>query len=173
MECINYSTFFSPLGWILLAAGSEGICLVDFTGSSEPSDERVHRIIHAVYPEARAEPGQHVPLLDAVRDAILRYLEDGVPIPDFPLDLRKGTEFQRNVWEALRRIPFGETRSYGDLATSLGRPGSARAVGRACGRNPLPLLVPCHRVVAAGGKLGGFSGGIHIKEALLDRETRK
>ncbi len=87
-----------------------------------------------------------------------------------PLDLSAGTPFQQRVWAELRRIKTGETRSYGELAAALGKPGAARAVGGACGANPIPLLVPCHRVLAANRKLGGFSGGLCWKRRLLARE---
>jgi O-6-methylguanine DNA methyltransferase len=88
-----------------------------------------------------------------------------------PLD-EGGTDFQRAVWQALRDIPPGATRSYGEVAKALGRPaGAARAVGQACGANPIPVLTPCHRVLAAGGKLGGFSGGLDWKRRLLAGEA--
>ena len=83
-----------------------------------------------------------------------------------------GTPWQMKVWEALRRIPFGETRSYAQVADMIGRPGAARAVGGANGCNRVPLVVPCHRVIAADGSLGGFSGGLHLKEKLLEHEQR-
>lgn len=83
-----------------------------------------------------------------------------------------GSEWQKAVWMELTRIPFGETRSYGEVADSLDRPGAARAVGRANATNRLPLVVPCHRVVAADGTLGGFGGGLHLKERLLAHERR-
>jgi methylated-DNA-[protein]-cysteine S-methyltransferase len=91
---------------------------------------------------------------------------------EFPLPLRAaGTPFQRAVWTELAVIPYGTTRSYGEVAKRLGKPGAARAVGMACHRNPLPILVPCHRVVGAGGHLTGFGGGIPMKKALLDLES--
>jgi O-6-methylguanine DNA methyltransferase len=86
-----------------------------------------------------------------------------------PLDLA-GTEFQKSVWNALRKISFGKTKSYGEIAAAIGRPKSVRAVGGACGANPVPVLVPCHRVLAANKKLGGFSGGLNRKRELLKRE---
>jgi methylated-DNA-[protein]-cysteine S-methyltransferase len=89
-----------------------------------------------------------------------------------PLDLR-GTPFQRNVWEALLAIPFGETRSYGELAKRLGNPQAARAVGAATGRNPVSILVPCHRLIGATGKLTGFAGGLDTKMHLLELEQKK
>jgi methylated-DNA-[protein]-cysteine S-methyltransferase len=88
-------------------------------------------------------------------------------------DLRlapEGTPFERSVWDELRKIPFGETRSYGEIAQALGRPGAARAVGRANGANPIPIVVPCHRVLRTGGALGGYGGGLPMKEALLKLE---
>lgn len=82
-----------------------------------------------------------------------------------------GTAFERQVWRELRRIPYGETATYGEIARRVGRPGAARAVGAANGRNPIPIVVPCHRVVAAGGKLGGYGGGLALKRRLLDLEA--
>jgi O-6-methylguanine DNA methyltransferase len=87
-----------------------------------------------------------------------------------PLDLSNGTTFQRNVWNTLRKIARGQTRSYGEIARATGRPKAVRAVGGACGANPIPVLVPCHRVLAANKKLGGFSGGLNWKRELLARE---
>jgi len=81
-----------------------------------------------------------------------------------------GTPFERSVWDELRRIPFGETRSYGEIAQALGRPGAARAVGRANGANPIPIVVPCHRVIGSDGSLTGFGGGLDAKSRLLELE---
>jgi O-6-methylguanine DNA methyltransferase len=90
------------------------------------------------------------------------------PLP--PLDWSSGTDFQQKVWSALQRIPTGKTRSYGEIARVIGKPQAVRAVGGACGANPIPVLVPCHRVLAANGKIGGFSGGLDWKRTLLARE---
>lgn len=87
-----------------------------------------------------------------------------------PLDLSAGTDFQRAVWGAMRKIRAGQTRSYGEIARDIGNPKAGRAVGGACGANPIPVLVPCHRVLAANQKLGGFSGGLDWKRKLLARE---
>ncbi len=84
----------------------------------------------------------------------------------------EGTAFERQVWDELAKIPYGKTRSYGEIAALLGRPGAARAVGAANGKNPIPIVVPCHRVVATGGKLGGYGGGPELKRQLLDLEMR-
>jgi methylated-DNA-[protein]-cysteine S-methyltransferase len=90
---------------------------------------------------------------------------------DLPLEL-EGTAFQRRVWQALREIPYGQTRSYGQLAAGIGAPGASRAVGLANGRNPISIIVPCHRVIGADGTLTGFGGGLERKRALLDHEQR-
>ena len=93
---------------------------------------------------------------------------------DFDLALAPvGTPFELAVWEALRRIPFGETRSYGEIAQEIGRPGAARAVGRANGANPIPIVVPCHRVIGSDGSLTGFGGGLAAKSRLLEIEGRE
>jgi O-6-methylguanine DNA methyltransferase len=87
-----------------------------------------------------------------------------------PLDWSGKTEFQKSVWRALRKIRRGQTKSYGEIARAIGKPKAVRAVGGACGANPIPVLVPCHRVLAANGKLGGFSSGLNWKRRLLARE---
>ena len=87
-----------------------------------------------------------------------------------PLDVSGGTEFQRAVWQAMQKITAGQTRSYGEIARLIGKPKAVRAVGGACGANPIPLLIPCHRVLAANGNIGGFSGGLEWKRLLLERE---
>ena len=84
-----------------------------------------------------------------------------------------GTPFQRRVWAQLQRIPYGERRTYAEVAQAIGRPRAARAVGSACGANPLPIAVPCHRVVGQGGRLGGYSGGLEVKRFLLEIEGRR
>ena len=103
----------------------------------------------------------------ALKRALAGKTPDRLP----PLDLSIGTDFQRSVWNALKRIPAGNTKSYQEVAQSIGRPRAVRAVGQACGANPIPVLVPCHRVLAANGKLGGFSSGLEWKRMLLARES--
>ncbi|MFI5936129.1 methylated-DNA--[protein]-cysteine S-methyltransferase [Actinoplanes sp. NPDC051494] len=95
-------------------------------------------------------------------------------VTDFtvPIEMRGGSEFERAVWGQIATIPYGEMRTYGDIAKALGDPGAARAVGTACNRNPVPVLVPCHRVVGAGGKMVGFGGGLDRKRRLLELEAR-
>lgn len=105
------------------------------------------------------------------REALLATLA-GNPVRELPpLDWTAATEFQKQVWTALLEIPSGQTRSYEDIARAIGKPSGSRAVGNACGANPIPVLVPCHRVLAKGGQLGGFSAGLDWKRLLLGRET--
>jgi len=106
-----------------------------------------------------------------VRKELSEYANGRRKTFDVPL-ASAGSEWQKAVWMELTRIPFGETRSYGEVADALGRPGAARAVGSANARNVLPVVVPCHRVIAADGTLGGFNGGLHLKERLLEHERR-
>lgn len=112
--------------------------------------------------------------LDAMLRRLLRDLRDyfdGKEVKfSYPMDLGGATNFQRAVWRALRRIPHGQTRTYAEIARAVGRPKACRAVGGACGDNPLPLLIPCHRVVGSNGKPGGFSGGRGWKRFLLELE---
>ncbi len=115
-------------------------------------------------------------IMPSVIDATIQlteYVEGSRRDFDLPL-LTYGTDFQKQVWEALRAIPYGQTRTYGQVAQAVKRPSSqARAVGQACAANPMPLVVPCHRVLAAGGKLGGYSGGLEWKKWLLELESAK
>jgi AraC family transcriptional regulator, regulatory protein of adaptative response / methylated-DNA-[protein]-cysteine methyltransferase len=104
--------------------------------------------------------------------ALKKILAGGEPKKFPPLDL-SGTAFQKSVWSALRKISAGKTKSYGEIAAAIGRPKAVRAVGGACGANPVPVLVPCHRVLAANNKLGGFGGGLDWKRSLLKREGIK
>ncbi|MBW4847481.1 MAG: methylated-DNA--[protein]-cysteine S-methyltransferase [Lachnospiraceae bacterium] len=113
---------------------------------------------------------QKTPLLEEAEKQIKEYLDGTSRRFDLPL-AAKGTEFQKTVWEALRRIPYGETRSYKQIATMIGRPDASRAVGMANGKNPILLLTPCHRVVGSDGKLTGYAAGLEIKEQLLELEV--
>lgn len=121
----------------------------------------------------RWEPGARVlsegPGLVPVARQLAAYFERSLREFDLPLDMR-GTEFQRQVWQALTGIPFGETRSYGQIAAQIGRPKAVRAVGAANGANPVPIVVPCHRVIGSNGKLTGYAGGLELKERLLALE---
>ncbi len=109
-------------------------------------------------------------ILKAARAALEAYLNGKVRHVNLPLDLEGQPRFRRKVWAILQTIPYGRVRSYGWVARKIGKPQAARAVGGACGANPVPLLVPCHRVIAGDGSLGGFSGGLGVKKRLLKLE---
>jgi methylated-DNA-[protein]-cysteine S-methyltransferase len=121
-------------------------------------------------PPGRAEEPDG--LLAVVVTQLIEYFAGTRTEFDLPLVVRSGTGFERGVWDQISAIGYGETNTYGAIATALGDPGAARAVGIACNRNPLPLVVPCHRVVGAGGKLVGFGGGLPRKVHLLELEAR-
>jgi methylated-DNA-[protein]-cysteine S-methyltransferase len=110
------------------------------------------------------------PWLELTRRALLDALRGVSPAALPPLDLSAGSEFQRSVWRTLTQIPVGRTWTYTEVARGINRPQAARAVGQACGANPIPVLIPCHRVLAANRKIGGFSGGLDWKRKLLNRE---
>ena len=161
---IHTSAVELSFGKVHLACTESGLCLT-VLGS-----ERARGQLQAWMD--RHEPDAQVVETTAGLEEVIAQLEayDAGSLREFdlPLDLR-GTPFQLRVWEELQRIPHGEVRTYGELATSLGQPGASRAVGGANGRNPIPLIVPCHRVVASDG-LGGFTGGLEWKERLLAHE---
>lgn len=152
---MDFWMFDTPLGTI--AAGEEDGAMVRLWLPSTP----VPRLMP-----------HRTPLLERAEGQILEYLNGRRQEFDLPLAFA-GTEFQRKVWQALREIPYGKTVSYGALAEHIGCPGGARAVGMANHANPLPILVPCHRVVGAGGQLTGYAGGLELKQALLALESGK
>ncbi len=127
------------------------------------------------FPSGRAEPVTNEKEIPAAihswhrltTAAVKAVLAGHAPAELPPLDLSRGTKFQQSVWAALRKIKLGATQSYGEIAMSIGNPKAVRAVGGACGANPIPVLVPCHRVLAANQKIGGFSGGLEWKRKLL------
>ncbi len=161
---IRFATVATPLGRLLVGATDRGICAVTL-GDSEHALEAGLR--HE-YPEALLEKA---PAALAEWTALIAgSLAEAVDLSTIPLDLR-ATTFQRRVWEALRAIPRGETRSYGELAAAIGRPSAARAVASACAHNPAALVVPCHRIVRGDGSLGGYRWGAARKRALLKRES--
>lgn len=154
----------SELGWMLMAATDKGICWLAFGDAPDT----LLADLRAVFPKAQLHDGEARLLdwFDRVREHILL---PGASL-DLPLDIR-GTAFQARVWKALRRIPLGETRAYGEIAKQLQIPSAARAVAQACAANRVALLIPCHRVVAADGGLAGYRWGQDRKRALLQREA--
>lgn len=161
---ISYTIVDSALGRLLVAATRRGICAVSFHDSDSVLESELARD----YPKADFERGDSLPR--EWIDALLDYLNGRSSNLDLPLDL-EATDFQRRVWQALQEIPYGSTRTYGEIAAVLGYPKSAaRAVGHACATNPVSLVIPCHRVVRNDGGLGGYRWGLDRKRALLVQE---
>jgi AraC family transcriptional regulator of adaptative response/methylated-DNA-[protein]-cysteine methyltransferase len=165
-ESIRWTVAPIPEGVALIAATDRGLCSV-----------RLGREAETLASDLRAEfPRAALARDDAALSGVAGIVADlasGRPRPEagtLPLDVH-ATAFRRRVWEALRRIPFGETRSYGEIAAAVGAPGAARAVGTACARNPIPVVVPCHRVIGSDGSLHGYAYGLARKRQLLDAEA--
>jgi AraC family transcriptional regulator of adaptative response/methylated-DNA-[protein]-cysteine methyltransferase len=162
-ETIRWASAPSPVGRILLAATPRGVCRV-LLGEDQAA---LAADLRAEYP--RAELVEDSAALRAAARAVASALKSRQALPELPLDVH-GTALQERVWQALRSIPRGETRSYSDIAAAIGSPRAVRAVARACARNPVAVLVPCHRVVAKDGSLGGYRWGARRKEKLLAGE---
>jgi methylated-DNA-[protein]-cysteine S-methyltransferase len=164
-------TWLSPLGPMTLAATAQGLCGVWFDGQRHgPTPARLQSFLTA---------DDHPVLQDTVRQlqayfapptAQREQAQTPTPAFDLPLDLSAGTPFQQSVWQALLRIAPGHSESYGELARHLAKPKAVRAVGAAVGRNPVSIIVPCHRILGAGGQLTGYAGGMWRKQALLRLE---
>ncbi len=157
--------FHSPWGWMGIAESAKGIDAIVLPKRSK----------RAVEFDLRAQSRGPLQLgasarLEAARGHLLDYLAGRRDTFDMPLDLSQGTSFQRKVWRALQRVPYGKLRSYRWIAARVGGPHYARAVGNAVGANPLPIVIPCHRIVAHDASLGGFSGGLSMKRKLLSLE---
>ena len=165
MQTMKHSVISTKFGWIVIDVSERGLCSVALPVSS--------------WEEAVAGLGDHLhggvderSLLGDLPQRLQRYFAgEAVKFPD-KLDLRNATVFERTVWDAVRSIPYGETRSYAWVADRAGKPRAFRAVGQAMARNRFPIIVPCHRVIAADGSLGGFSGGLELKRSLLALEAR-
>lgn len=155
---IQYRTIDSPIGPLTLAG--RGPVLTNL------------RMIDQTYEPSRADWSPDLHAFDRAVDQLHAYFAGELTAFDLDLDLQ-GTAFQRRVWQALLTIPYGETRSYGEIAEQIGAPGAARAVGLANGHNPIAIVVPCHRVIGANGSLTGFGGGLGRKRTLLDLEKQR
>ena len=162
---IGYTIVESPLGYVLVAATERGIAAVRL-GDSEQLLEA--DLVHE-YPEAQMIRDDE--RLCAWVTVLLQSLQGQIPQPSVPFDIQ-ATAFQWKVWEQLRAIPLGQTRSYGEIARSIGQPAAARAVARACATNPVAIFIPCHRVVRENGELGGYRWGLERKRLLLDLEHK-
>lgn len=161
-EHIGYSTALSPFGWIIVGATERGLCWLALA-DSEPA---AVQSLRAEFPAAVLESD---PSLGSLVDAALACVRDGADLDQRHLDLR-GTVFQLRVWQALRQIPRGTTKTYSQLARELGDPNATRAVARACATNRVAILVPCHRVVGVSGSLTGYRWGVERKQSLLAAE---
>jgi AraC family transcriptional regulator of adaptative response/methylated-DNA-[protein]-cysteine methyltransferase len=160
---ISYTIVRSPLGQLLVAVTERGVCAVRM-GDSDAALEKDLRAEFSAATIRRDDTALRAPV-----EKILNHLTNKEPQLDLPLDIRS-TAFQRQVWEKLRAIPYGQTVSYGDVAKSLGKPGAVRAVGRACATNPVALVIPCHRVVREDQSPGGYRWGLKRKQKLLEHE---
>jgi methylated-DNA-[protein]-cysteine S-methyltransferase len=162
---LYYNIFHTAAGWVGVLGSKAGLRRVTLP---QGSDSEARRLLGDSINQAKISP-------ERFQDLIERYMAylAGHKL-DFPdrLDLSGATPFQRAVWEATRLIPYGETRSYTWVAEQVGKPKAARAVGQALGRNPLPIIVPCHRVLTSDGGLGGFSGGLEMKRFLINLEAK-
>lgn len=163
---IDYTVHDSDLGRLLVAATARGVCAVTL-GSH---DRELVRLLRLQFPEADLHRDDA--RLKRWVELIVRRAQGRATDPDVPLDIR-GTAFQWEIWTRLQAIPYGATRSYGDIARAIGRPRAARAVARACASNPVALVIPCHRVTPANGASGGYRWGVSRKLALLERERTR
>ena len=155
---LAYKMIESPVGKLKLVASDKGLVAILWE-NDRPSRVRLGELI----------ANEHHPVLVETERQLGEYFAGKRKTFSIALDMR-GTRFQKDVWEALRAIPFGETRSYGQLAKQLGNPRATRAVGAANGRNPVSIIVPCHRVIGSSGNLTGFAGGLETKAHLLSLE---
>ena len=154
----------TPDGEFMAYYSAQGLCRLEFPADAKPGQRK----------SGLTRPSAPVRAWHAATSKALRLALAGRPSKKLPpLDLSGGTDFQRRVWETLCKIACGQTWSYGRVAEAIENPKAVRAVGSACGANPIPVLVPCHRVLAANGGLGGFSGGLNWKRTLLEREGIK
>jgi methylated-DNA-[protein]-cysteine S-methyltransferase len=160
-----YTAFNTPYGWVGILGSPAGLRCTTLPQTSEK--EAVALLVKEVS-QAKRTTGHFLDLIERFQ---AYFSGQTVDFPD-RLDFSSFTPFQRAVWEATRRIPHGQTRSYGWIAQQMGKPSAVRAVGQALGRNPFPIIVPCHRVLAGDGGLGGFSGGLNMKKSLLELEKK-
>lgn len=163
---ITYTTFASPLGWILIAATERGLCAVKL--GDHP--DALARLLAAEFSEAALRQDRRG--LKETKAQVLGFLSGDATLGKLPLDIR-GTVFQQRVWSVLRKIPRGQTRTYKDIAAQIGTPAAVRAVGSACGANPVALVIPCHRAVRTDGGMGGYAWGLERKVKLLGIERKR
>lgn len=163
-QVISWCCFPSPLGVVLVAATDAGLCSVKLGDDAKT----LAKLLQEEFSLAQIVPAE----LRDLKRQVLSFIEGEGGLSRIPLDIR-GTVFQQRVWQELRRIPRGETRTYRDIARAIGAPRAVRAVGSACGANPVALAVPCHRVLRTDGALGGYAWGLGRKRRLLEIERPK
>lgn len=161
---VAYTRADSPFGTLLLAGTPCGLIRVGLP--NQDADQLLDELARKVSPRLLEAPAR----LDQARRELDLYFDGKLTEFDLPLDWRLSKDFRRRVLRAIARIPYGQTRNYTQMATSAGNERAVRAAGTACGTNPLPLVVPCHRVLRSGGALGGYGGGLPMKEGLLRLE---
>ena len=162
---IAYATVDSPFGSLLIAATPRGLVRVNLP-AYDP-EETLEELAERISPRVLEAPER----LDDARRELDLYFEGKLTEFDLPIDWRLTDGFRKKVQRAIARIPYGQTRTYTDMARSAGNERAVRAAGTACGSNPIPIVVPCHRVLRTGGGLGGYGGGLPMKRALLDLEA--
>ena len=165
-ETFTFASMSSPVGDLILVASDRG--LVSILLPSKKGDPAPSRLTRA-FPGSTIREGS--PQLEEAIRQLRDYFAGTRRTFDIPLDLR-GTDFQMRVWRAVAQIPFGRTQSYGDIARLICKPKACRAVGAANRANPLPIVIPCHRVIGSNGSLTGYAGGLSVKQALLDLERK-
>jgi methylated-DNA-[protein]-cysteine S-methyltransferase len=161
---VAYATTDSPFGQLLLAQTPKGLIRVGLP--NQDADLLLSELATRISPRVLEAPAQ----LDGARRELDLYFEGRLDSFDLPLDWRLSDGFQLRVQKAIARIPYGETRNYTEMATRAGNVRAVRAAGTACGRNPIPVVVPCHRVLRSSGGLGGYGGGLPMKQGLLELE---
>jgi O-6-methylguanine DNA methyltransferase len=171
MGALDWAELQSPIGPLVLVASDKGLCHIEF-GDFAVREEQLRRWARKWLAEAGDAPWSNRPDNPHIRAAagqLRRYFDGSLAVFDVKLDMQ-GTPFQKKVWQALLDVPFGEVRSYKDIAEAIGQPKAVRAVGGANNKNPIPLIVPCHRIIGASGAMVGYGGGLQIKTHLLDHE---
>ncbi|MCC8038250.1 MAG: methylated-DNA--[protein]-cysteine S-methyltransferase [Bacteroidales bacterium] len=179
---MTYCDYSSPLGDLVLAATSNGLSGIWFHVQKHfgtpinvcealaPRRSAAHPMASNILKGIMEKRSKQEAILEATRRWLDQYFSGEIPNIHVPIDLSAGTPFQQSVWQEIAKIPYGQTITYGDIARAIGRPKGAQAVGQAVGRNPVSIIVPCHRVMGAHGAMTGYAAGIPIKERLLELE---
>lgn len=174
-EIIFFACFFTSIGYVYVAKSAQGICRISFPHATD--EDFSQSVLKDTFPcskhvEANIKVQRNNAALKCEIAILKQYFQGKQVDFDFPLDLSGGTPFQKMVWEKLREIPYGESRSYKWVAEQIRHPLAARAVGMANNKNPLPPVIPCHRVIGSDGSLTGYASGLHVKKYLLKMEKR-